>query len=55
MIMGLGCFKACDSEWRFNSRTSNTGPLVRLDVESRADAALGHDHTREILELLARA
>ncbi|MDK6205498.1 O9 family phosphomannomutase RfbK1, partial [Lactobacillus jensenii] len=27
-------------EWRFNLRTSNTEPVVRLNVESRADTAL---------------
>lgn len=27
-------------EWRFNLRTSNTEPVVRLNVESRADVAL---------------
>ncbi|VTP71089.1 phosphomannomutase CpsG [Leclercia adecarboxylata] len=27
-------------QWRFNLRSSNTEPVVRLNVESRADAAL---------------
>jgi phosphomannomutase len=39
-------------EWRFNLRSSNTEPLVRLNVESRADAALMKDKTEEILALL---
>ena len=26
--------------WRFNLRSSNTEPLLRLNVESRGDAAL---------------
>jgi phosphomannomutase len=38
--------------WRFNLRSSNTEPLVRLNVESRADAALMHEKTEEILALL---
>ncbi len=38
--------------WRFNLRGSNTEPLVRLNVESRADAPLMHDKTAEILRLL---
>ena len=29
------------ADWRFNVRASNTEPLLRLNVESRADAALG--------------
>jgi phosphomannomutase len=39
-------------DWRFNLRGSNTEPLVRLNVESRADAALMHDKTAEVLQLL---
>jgi phosphomannomutase len=38
--------------WRFNLRGSNTEPLVRLNVESRADAALMQDRTAEVLRLL---
>jgi phosphomannomutase len=38
--------------WRFNLRGSNTEPLVRLNVESRADSALMQDKTAEILRLL---
>jgi len=40
-------------EWRFNVRMSNTEPVVRLNVESRADEALMQDKTQEILSLLA--
>jgi len=40
------------SEWRFNLRTSNTEPVVRLNVESRADIALMQQKTAEILEML---
>jgi len=35
--------------WRFNVRMSNTEPVVRLNVESRGDAALMKEKTREIL------
>jgi phosphomannomutase/phosphomannomutase/phosphoglucomutase len=41
--------------WRFNLRGSNTEPLVRLNVESRGDAALMNDKTGEILRLLDAA
>ena len=40
-------------EWRLNVRASNTEPLLRLNVESRADAALMGSKTQEILDLLA--
>ncbi len=40
--------------WRFNLRTSNTEPLVRLNVESRGDALLMRDKTGEILAVLDR-
>lgn len=39
-------------QWRFNLRTSNTEPVVRLNVESRADRALMQEKTQEILQLL---
>lgn len=38
--------------WRFNLRSSNTEPLVRLNVESRADKCLMESKTKEILHLL---
>ncbi|TQI79820.1 phosphomannomutase [Serratia fonticola] len=41
------------SEWRFNLRSSNTEPVVRLNVESRADCALMQEKTTEILAMLA--
>jgi phosphomannomutase/phosphomannomutase/phosphoglucomutase len=41
------------AEWRFNLRSSNTEPLVRLNVESRANTALMRERTEEILALLA--
>lgn len=38
--------------WRFNLRMSNTEPVVRLNVESRADRDLMERKTRELLEAL---
>ena len=38
--------------WRVNLRTSNTEPLIRLNVESRADEGLMREKTAEILALL---
>ncbi|MDU4433896.1 MAG: phosphomannomutase CpsG, partial [Pluralibacter gergoviae] len=39
-------------EWRFNLRTSNTEPVVRLNVESKADSSLMKEKTAELLHLL---
>ncbi|MCW8890795.1 MAG: phosphomannomutase CpsG, partial [Sedimenticola sp.] len=39
-------------DWRFNLRSSNTEPVVRLNVESRGDVALMKQKTDEILALL---
>jgi phosphomannomutase len=39
-------------QWRFNLRSSNTEPVIRLNVESRGDAALMREKTGEILGLL---
>jgi phosphomannomutase len=39
-------------QWRFNLRSSNTEPLIRLNVESRGDAQLMHAKTRELLALI---
>ena len=39
-------------DWRFNLRGSNTEPVLRLNVESRGDAALMQDRTEEILSLI---
>ncbi len=38
--------------WRFNLRMSNTEPVVRLNVESRGDAALMEQMTAELLALI---
>ncbi len=40
------------SDWRFNLRTSNTEPLLRLNVEARGSIALMKAKTDEILALL---
>jgi phosphomannomutase len=40
------------SDWRFNVRMSNTEPVVRLNVETRADPELLDTRTAEILEIL---
>ncbi|MEJ5071364.1 colanic acid biosynthesis phosphomannomutase CpsG [Enterobacter ludwigii] len=39
-------------DWRFNLRSSNTEPVVRLNVESRGDASLMEAKTKDILALL---
>jgi len=38
--------------WRFNLRSSNTEPLIRLNVESRGDHELMRTKTAELLELI---
>ena len=38
--------------WRFNLRSSNTEPVLRLNVESRGDQALMEEKTREILAVV---
>lgn len=40
------------ADWRFNLRSSNTEPVVRLNVESRGDVALMQRMTDEILSIL---
>jgi phosphomannomutase len=40
------------ADWRFNLRSSNTEPLLRLNVESRGDTALMQAKTAELLALL---
>lgn len=39
-------------DWRFNLRSSNTEPLLRLNIETRGDAALLQQRTDEISQLL---
>jgi phosphomannomutase/phosphomannomutase/phosphoglucomutase len=40
------------TDWRFNLRGSNTEPLVRLNVETRANEALMRAKTAEVLKLI---
>ncbi len=42
------------ADWRFNLRSSNTEPVVRLNVESRANEILMREKTDEILSMLSR-
>ena len=40
------------ADWRFNLRSSNTEPLIRLNVESRGDEALMKSRTAELLQMI---
>jgi phosphomannomutase len=40
------------TNWRFSLRSSNTEPVVRLNVESRGDIALMREKTAAILAIL---
>ncbi len=40
------------TDWRFNLRMSNTEPVVRLNLESRANPQLVKEKTQEILAML---
>lgn len=40
------------TNWRFNLRTSNTEPVIRLNVESKNDIELMNEKTKEILALM---
>jgi len=42
-------------DWRFNLRSSNTEPLLRLNVETRGDAALLRARTDELSRLIQDA
>lgn len=39
-------------QWRFNLRTSNTEPVIRLNVESRSDRGLMQNKTEELLKFI---
>lgn len=41
--------------WRFNVRMSNTEPVVRVNVETRADKVLLDEKTHELLDFLRHA
>jgi phosphomannomutase len=43
------------AEWRFNIRASNTEPVIRLNIESRNNAALVQEKVSEILTLIDNA
>jgi phosphomannomutase/phosphoglucomutase len=40
------------ADWRFNLRSSNTEPLIRLNVEARGSVTLMHAKTQELQALL---
>jgi phosphomannomutase/phosphomannomutase/phosphoglucomutase len=40
------------ADWRLNLRSSNTEPLLRLNVESRGDTALVNERVREIEQVI---
>lgn len=40
--------------WRFNLRTSNTEPLLRLNIESRMNASLVNEKIAELAEVIER-
>ena len=40
-------------DWRFNLRSSNTEPVVRLNVESKGDKTLMELKTKELLDKIA--
>lgn len=42
----------CFSDWRFNLRMSNTEPVVRLNVETRADQALMEEKRDLLLSMM---
>ncbi|WP_375752287.1 phosphomannomutase CpsG [Vibrio sp. HN007] len=48
-------FSSEQGDWRFNLRSSNTEPVVRLNVEARGNKALLEQKTAEILELLRQS
>ncbi len=43
------------NDWRFNLRQSNTEPLVRLNIETKGEAALLENQLNEITKLLGGA
>jgi phosphomannomutase len=40
------------ADWRFNLRSSNTEPLIRLNVEARGSQSLMQAKTEELLAML---
>jgi phosphomannomutase len=43
------------NDWRFNLRMSNTEPVLRLNVESKADSALMEAKRDELLAIITSA
>jgi phosphomannomutase len=41
-------------DWRFNLRMSNTEPIIRLNVESKADVLLMEEKTKELLDIIRK-
>ncbi len=39
-------------KWRFNLRPSNTEPVIRLNVETRADKDLLKENTDELIKII---
>jgi phosphomannomutase len=39
--------------WRFNLRSSNTEPVVRLNIESRGDRELVNSKLNELRDLIS--
>jgi phosphomannomutase/phosphoglucomutase len=39
-------------EWRFNLRSSNTEPLLRLNIETKGDVVLLHERVAELTSLI---
>lgn len=50
--IGLSFREEGKGQWRFNLRSSNTEPVVRLNVESCGNISLMEEKTAEILEVL---
>jgi len=40
------------AEWRFNVRSSNTEPLLRLNLETRSDLVLTREKREELRRLV---
>lgn len=51
-VTGLDGLSMDMGAWRFNLRSSNTEPLLRLNVESRGDKALMENRRDEILAMM---
>lgn len=52
---GVGLeFEGENGEWRFNLRSSNTEPVVRLNVESKGNKDLMLTKTKELISLLRK-